>query len=271
MAVSAEGPASEDELHWRRPHPFTIVIEIGSALRQVAIALFAVGGGFLDAGSLLEIAVVAAPLMAAIGRWYTTRYALGTESVHYRYGLLRRRKQVLPRANVQNVSTRAGLVARVGSVVELHISDASSSGDIRLRLVSKEEADRLATILRSDIDRHAGVVETDASQPDAVESAIVHPATGEPNTGESDSTGLDQTVASGAPVGQPVWREPTIEPAPASLLRAELTSLGSLAAIGSAVGAMVALYVLTRIGDLRALDTVGPSLSAWALSYRSFR
>ena len=111
-----------------------MLVELGSAIRGVAFALIVVGGGFLETANLIEAAVVAAPLGAAIARWYTTRYALGDEAVHLHRGLLWRTRQVLPRSNIQNVSTKAGLVARLGSVVELQISDASANGDIAIRV-----------------------------------------------------------------------------------------------------------------------------------------
>ena len=150
----AVGPLAESDLghlDWRRPHPLTILIELGRAVRSIVIAVIIVGGGVLDQTAFVELAVLAAPFGAAIGRWYTTRYAIDEESVHLHHGLLWRTKQVLPRANIQNVSTKAGLLARMGSVVDLQISDASATGDIRLRVITQDEAERLTTLLRSSL------------------------------------------------------------------------------------------------------------------------
>ncbi|MEM8922628.1 MAG: PH domain-containing protein [Actinomycetota bacterium] len=245
---------ADDDLDWRRPHPFTIVMEIGNALRQMAFALVAVGGGFLNVGSLFEMTVIVAPLGAAIGRWYTTRYALGPESVHHRYGLLRRRKQVLPRANVQNVSTKAGLVARIGSVVELHISDASSTGDVKLRLVSREEADRLTTVLRSDrVAAMASVTPVDESpvfgppRPghDAVEPA---PAT----SGSLDADRPEPAVGSATdgPFGTPVDRAADIEPPLGRLFLADLTSIDGLANMAIAVVVACVIGLIRWVVDI---------------------
>ena len=213
-------------LDWRRPHPITILVEIGNALRSIVVAIVVVRGGFLGASSLLELAVITTPLAAALARWYTTRYALDTESVFHQYGLIRRRKQVLPRANIQNVSTKAGIIARMGSVVELQISDASSSGDINLRLVSREEADRITTLLRSSMTH---------DDPD--------PSADAPSSAGPASTAIEDQAS--APLGLPVDRPPLVSPSMTDLLRAEVTSMPTITlAVVSVCGIVAAVAFL---------------------------
>ena len=202
------------DLDWRRPHPLTILVEIGTALRSVLFALFVVRANLIDAGSLIELTLVAGPLVAALGRWYTTRYALDTEALYYHHGLIWRRRQLLPRANIQNVSTKAGIVARLGSVVELQISDASSNGDITLRFVSKTDAEHLTTLLRSSAPNPA-LAPTPASPPSASPPPEPSPT--------------------GAPTGAPVDAPALISPTLRQLLLMEATSIPVMVAVGSAV------------------------------------
>ena len=177
------------ELDWRRPHPITIVVEIGRAIRSVVIAVAVVSGGLFDRSSLLELALIIAPLVGALARWYTTRYALGNESIHHHHGLIWRSKQVLPRSNVQNVSTKAGVLARMASVVELQISDASATGDISLRYLTQTEADRLTTLLRSSFGTVSDDGATDGSATDgsATDGTWVGAAGERPSVDDVDS------------------------------------------------------------------------------------
>lgn len=202
-----------DHLDWRRPHPLTILLELGRAIRSILIAVVVVSGGVLSQAAFFETALLVAPFAAAIGRWYTTRYAIDNESVHLHHGLLWRTKQVLPRANIQNVTTKATLLARMGSVVDLQISDASASGDIRLRVITQDEADRLTTLLRSSI---APVADTP-------------PANAESSTEPPDDTqGWPGLLTAPAPGGPAVDRAPLVEASVGDLLKAELTATSTI-------------------------------------------
>ncbi len=254
--VAGADPAGDpvgdlDHLDWRRPHPLTILLELGRAIRSIVVAVVVVSGGVIDEAVFVEFAVLAAPFVAAIGRWYTTRYALDEESVHLHHGLLWRTKQVLPRSNIQNVSTKASLLARMGSVVDLQISDASATGDIRLRVIAQDEADRLTTLLRSSIPATAVPVPTDASASgDGSET--------EPSSAV-DRAGLDAP----APGGPAVERAPLVEPPLGSLLRAELTATSTVLSTVVLVLVVAAVAVARRSEpfdiDLSALpDWVSP-------------
>lgn len=253
MALSADTtPDSSPELDWRRPHPITILVEVGKAARSIVFAFVIVQGGFLGAGTALEFAVVAVPLLGALARWYTTRYALDDESVFHQYGLIRRHKQVLPRANVQNVSTKAGIVARLGSVVELQISDASATGDININLVSQAEADRLTALLRRPTpgpSQTEPTTEQVAGHRPADDDTITDPPADGNTTAEQAFDGqamtgpgvppppdeaptTDRGAAGGEggqealpPVGQPVERRPLVSPTLGQLARVEATTL----------------------------------------------
>ncbi|MGF1597860.1 MAG: PH domain-containing protein [Acidimicrobiales bacterium] len=231
MSSPAAAPAEGGPLDWRRPHPITLLVEAGAALRQVVVAIVLVSGNVVN-GLVIEMTLIFLPLGGAVARWYTTRYALDAESIHHHYGLIWRRRQVLPRSNVQNVSTKAGIIARMASVVELQVSDASSDGDIDIRFVSQAEADRLTTLLRDSMT----------------------PGSGGDGDGDGDgdkgavTIGDDGTATTSAgrpaPVGPPIERPPLAAPSTGRLVATEASSLtvavtalsAVLAGIGSLVG-----------------------------------
>ncbi len=159
-------PADEgsyDGVAWKRPHPYTLLIEFVSSVRDLILPILFVltQGGSGDAlAELIPALAILAPAGFAVARYYTTRYALTEEALLHNYGVLRRNRQVLPRRNIQNLSTSAGLIARATGLMELTVSDASQGGDINLRLLSVEDAEELMTLLRRDsagVATHSGV------------------------------------------------------------------------------------------------------------------
>lgn len=142
-----------DDGDWKRPHPFTLLIELTAAVRDLIIPIVFVlfqleGLGLEDFAGLL---VIVLPGAAAAARYFSTRYALTDDALLHRHGVFRRTSQVLPRRNIQSLSTSAGLIARATGLVELTASDASLGGDIQLRLLSAEEANRIMVLLRADM------------------------------------------------------------------------------------------------------------------------
>ncbi len=139
---------SAAQIDWKRPHPYTLLVEFVSSLRDLIlpIAFIATRGG--DSAEIFPMIAVILPLGAALARYYSTRYALTSEALLHEYGVFKKNKQVLPRRNIQNLSTSAGLIARATSLVEVTASDASQGGDVKLRLLSVEDANALLTLLR---------------------------------------------------------------------------------------------------------------------------
>jgi putative membrane protein len=262
-AAADASAAGHDDLDWRRPHPLTILLELGRAIRSILIAVVVVSGGVLDQAAFLETALLVAPFLAAVGRWYTTRYAIDDESVHLHHGLLWRTKQVLPRSNIQNVTTKASLLARIGSVVDLQISDASADGDIRLQVVSQDEADRLTTLLRSSLPSPSG----------AVSEAPPIAATTAPTDGDlGPATDVDHTgaatpdLSAPAPDGPAVERPALVAASPRALLLAELTAMSTLALAAVATIAIAAFSLIVWLEpDGIEFAALPPSVSAWVV------
>lgn len=144
------GPLAGGQPAWQRPHPYTLLIEFVSSLRDLIIPILFLSTQGGDLFELFPLLAVVLPFGAAAARYYSTRYALTDEALLHEYGVIRRNKQVLPRRNIQNLSTSAGLIARATGLVELTASDASQGGDVKLKLLSVEAAEGLMTLLRAD-------------------------------------------------------------------------------------------------------------------------
>jgi len=178
VPAEPQAPPS-DTIEWKRPHPYTLIIEFVQSVQQLIIPIaFLLFQGSGDTESLitevLPLIAVITPIGFAVARYFTTRYALTEEALLHQFGVFKKNKQVLPRRNIQNLSTSAGLVARATGLVELTISDASQGGDITLRLLSAEDGESMMSLLREDISTPA----TTSSNADASVSPFDSGASG---------------------------------------------------------------------------------------------
>lgn len=243
---------------WHRPHPLTLLIELVSAIRDLIfpiILVLANTGGFQDALSMLVIVV---PAGTATARYFSTRYALTDDALHHHYGVLRRNSQVLPRRNIQSLSTSAGLIARATGLVELTASDASQGGDVNLRLLSVGEADRIMVLLRADIAARSNEAAVSAEHEPAVAGPLTvgPPAAGPPELTPHSFDPAPPTPLSGRPEGVPFVGDPLHETATADLVK--FTAITSITGI---VGTLVAAFpVLGWIG-LSALGVLPEDIS----------
>jgi len=144
------GEGADRDLTWLRPHPLTMLVELVDAIKQTAVFLLFVllqRGFSIDTVS--DLVVIAAPLGLAGARYLSTRYAVTADAVHHRTGIVRKATAVMARTSIQSVTTQETLMARMTGTVELEIADAAALSDIRLRLLSREDADRLMAELGS--------------------------------------------------------------------------------------------------------------------------
>ncbi len=235
-----------DDADWEHVHPATVLFELAKAAQQMIIAFVVVsGGGWL---SSLETLVVLVPLGGAVARWYTTRYRVDDEAVRFEYGLLWRKRQVIARSKIQNVTSTAGLVARALDLLEIQVSEASSDGDIKIRYVKRPQGERLAVVLRSG---------ARAPQP----GLDAPPPTGPPSPGlAAPPTGL--TTGLPAPADAPLpATPPVVAPSFGEVVRVQLArrAVGALSTLVVLVAAAaVGLAMGADVFDLRGV--IGSSL-----------
>jgi len=215
-------PATTDQsrdLDWKRPHPFTALYEVIRIGRSIVFLLIITRSNVFNFEGITESVVIIFPLAGALARWLSTRYAIDDDAVHYRRGVLWRHRQIMPRSRIQNVSTTAGLAARLTSLVEVQISDASKDGDITIRFIRAEEANRLTALLRGQTPSRALGGEPHVDDATAAEHGPFPPTTA-------------------PPVGPPVDSlqvAPLVELPLGNLIRFEVTSSKTVKAVASAV------------------------------------
>lgn len=140
------------EPDWRRLDPRVLAV---TPLRQLAgflpviVVVLVIGMG-QDIGEriyglLVGVLVV---LLAAMLRWFTTRYRITSERVELRSGLLFRNARAVPRDRIRSVDVTAGLVHRLFrlSVVKIGTgerADGLESRELTLDAISAPEADRV--------------------------------------------------------------------------------------------------------------------------------
>ena len=232
---------------WHRPHPITLVVELVQSFPALMAGLFVVNSGFDGTKSLADLAevgVIAASTGAAVIRWLTTRYALTDESLLHERGLIWRKKQVLPRSNVQNVVTKAGIMARIAGVVELQVSDASSSNDTSIQFVSSAEAERLTTLLRPPT---MSGNDQDISSEAPSDASLPHGAP------------LDQVPT--PLVSAPIVSAPIVAPSLTEVARSELTTTSSISsALVVVLGATTAITLAIVSDSAVVQEQVEPLL-----------
>ncbi len=133
---------------WVRPHPLTILALIGDIFRGAGLGFAAVF--VLNAGNgidWVELALAGATFGSGLVRWFTTRYRVDDRVVEHRYGVFRRHEQVMERSRIQNVGLTSPLIARVLGLSSVDIAEASADGNISIRYLAVDEAERMAQLL----------------------------------------------------------------------------------------------------------------------------
>ena len=119
---------ADREAGFQHLHPASLVFQLGRALGQFLVpALLVV---VLGRGERFELwlAVLAVPAAAAaLVRYLTYRYRLGSEELVIRQGVLRRNERHIPFERIQNIDTTRSLVHRLLGVADVTIQTASGS------------------------------------------------------------------------------------------------------------------------------------------------
>ncbi len=111
----------------RRLHPATLLFDVGR--RFASFALWIVTALFFAARSeeLWYLLLLLPPVIEALIRYVTFRYAFGPEQLVIRSGLLVRGVRHVPYARIQNLDTVQGPLHRLLGVVEVRLETAAGS------------------------------------------------------------------------------------------------------------------------------------------------
>jgi putative membrane protein len=134
---------------WRRLSPRMLlvhpVVELGRALPAlIGLLIAGTSSGSGSRWSLLGAGVV---ILAAISRWFTTRFRITTAQIQLRHGLLRRKTVAAPLDRVRTVDVTAHLLHRVLGLAKVVIgtgtSDRKGRGGLTLDGLDSAEANAL--------------------------------------------------------------------------------------------------------------------------------
>ncbi len=133
---------------WQRPHPLTILALVGDVFRGAGLGLVAIlalnaGDGF----SWFEQLAALATFGSGVVRWWSTRYRITATHIEHRHGVFRRNEQIMERTRIQNVGLTSPLIARVLGLSSVDVAEASADGNISIRYLAREEAEKMAKLL----------------------------------------------------------------------------------------------------------------------------
>jgi len=137
----------------KRLHPVAAITGLLSSLREfivpfVLIYFFGREGGSYQWFFALAIII---PAVLGVGRWLRFRYLFEGSTLKIDEGLLVQKKITIPKNRVQSIDISAGIIQRIFGLVSVKIQTAGNEETaVDLNAVTKEEADRIISILSKD-------------------------------------------------------------------------------------------------------------------------
>jgi putative membrane protein len=138
------------DVEWSRPHPLSVVVMVATFLAGNAwpiIVILVAGGGGIGFDNIAVLVGAATVGWGALG-WYMTGYAVTTDAVRYRSGILNRQARSIPLDRIQQVSVAEPVLARIVGLAVVQVAEASADGDIEIRYLGLPAAQALTERLR---------------------------------------------------------------------------------------------------------------------------
>jgi len=240
-------PTGVDGLDWRRFHPVTpaikgwkvLVVLLAVVAQQTADNVRAAQDVASAVGPLGILGVLVGVLLLASGyafvAWRMTRYAIGTDAVYLRTGVLFRRARTARLDRIQAIDVVQPLLARLAGLAELKVEVAGGADSaVRLSFLREGAAQALRAELLA---RAAGV---------AVHRPAPSPATG-PDGVPAPGAALPGVVVPEAPERE------VFAVTPATLLGSLVRSGGVLASLVLLVALLVAVVAARDPGPAFAM------------------
>lgn len=155
-----------ETIDWQRPHVLSVLVLVGSfiANNMWTVVIVLVAGSGLGFDAIALAAGAATVFLGALG-WYMTAYAVTSESVEHRSGILNRQTRSIPLDRIQQVSVAEPFLARVVGLAVVQVAEASSDGDVEIRYLRLDAANELTARLRTLADRREEAVDVAAQPP----------------------------------------------------------------------------------------------------------
>ena len=163
-APTVVGAAAGEFAEWSRVDARTVLPLVGPV---IGLALFLGARTVVQAPGNLEsiidyvsddwwgLGVLALFAVSRLVLYITGRFRVEGGSVQWRSGLLFRQAKEMPLSQVQDVSTSRPIVARLLGLSQVTVSSAGTDGEIQLRYLSVERAERFTAAVLSAVDeRH---------------------------------------------------------------------------------------------------------------------
>ncbi|MBL1076084.1 PH domain-containing protein [Nocardia sp. 2] len=214
--IPAPRPAGADG--WQRlDRRMLLVHPVTELVRFIPVLLFSLIAGARSDNHMWSLAVVAAIVLVALTRWFTTTYRITADNVELRTGLIQRKRLSIPRNRVRSVDVEADLLHRALGLAVLSIGTGQQAdrGD-QFKLDSLDAA--LVPDLRTALLAHT-------AEAAAAQRMSEQPGAGEDLAGTAPGSDLDAGSAGGietrARAHEPVeiahWKQEWVRYAPLSL------------------------------------------------------
>jgi putative membrane protein len=138
----------------RRLHPAGVLVMVAARARELVIlvVLAVVNRGETDLlGNWFYFAGIPIVVLLGIVRWYRFRYWIEGDQFRVEDGALIRKRAYIPLDKVQTVDLTAGILQRMLGLVKLQIKTGAAGTQADLTAITREEADRLRSLLRPNV------------------------------------------------------------------------------------------------------------------------
>jgi len=147
----------------RRLHPWSWLFVLLQQLKQFVVPLLALlvfGQG--DRNELWPLIGVGVLVLVSVLQYFTYRYALGSDAITIRSGLLHRSRREIPFARIHNVALQQSVLHRLFGVAEVRLESAGGARpEAEMRVLRLDDALALEALVR----RRGHATEADAAAP----------------------------------------------------------------------------------------------------------
>jgi putative membrane protein len=176
----APAPPLNEPPEWLRLNGLMVLVnplkEVVRAAVPLVVVFFA-GGGAHSWGQWLSLVGVVLLIARGITHWATARYRITDDQVELRSGLFNRKTRAVPRDRIRTVDITSEWQHRLAGLSALKIGtgrqDKGMDDELVLDAITKDEAERLRTLLLTRTSARQSVVDTESPEPPPEQTELV--------------------------------------------------------------------------------------------------